>query len=73
MNDLNIAGSTKEKNEKNQTKIGHTELSMKVKGLNGRYNRLLDLQSKQATVLEDLVNNLGDLNERLSRLESKIA
>jgi len=44
---------------------------MKAEGLNERYDQLIDLQSKQAAVLEGLVNNLGKLNERLSVLESK--
>jgi len=71
MNALDIPGRAKDKGEYNQSKLGHSESSMKAEGLNERYDQLIDLQSKQAAVLEGLVNNLGKLNERLSVLESK--
>jgi len=47
-----------------------SESSKKIEWLTKRTEQILDLQGKQASVLNDLVGNLGKLNERLSVLES---
>jgi hypothetical protein len=63
---------SKEKGECKQSKLGYSELSREVEGLRGRYDRVLEIQNKQESVLEVLVNNIGNLNDRLSSLESKL-
>ena len=71
MNALDIPGRAKDKGEDNQSKLDHSESSMKVEWLKKRTEQILDLQGEQASVLNDVINNLGKLNERISILESK--
>jgi len=57
----------------NKSTLDNSESSRKIEWLNMRYDRLLDIQSKQASVLTTLANNIGDLKNRLRHLESQIS
>ncbi len=57
--------------ENNQSTKDNSEPPKKIEWLKKRTEQILDLQSEQASVLSDVINNLGKLNERISVLESK--